>query len=129
LEEGVLLIIYLFFAEIFEKEGYSYVQRNQLTETVRLFVDSYIPDNEKKKKIKDCIDFSITNQQNEKLGPHSIEEPNEQDLKLQGQLTENDKWVHRKFVEDYFIAIANSFEPLRQKSKNFFDSIMKKGKK
>ena len=129
LEEGVLLIIYLFFSEIFEREGWSFIQQNKLTETIALFIDYYKPENQKKKKLKDCIDFSIANQQNEKLGSHSIEEPSKLDLKLQNQLAENDKWIYKKFIENYFVDIANSFEPLRQKTKSFFDSIMKKREK
>lgn len=129
LEEGVLLVIYLLYTEIFEAEGWCYLYRNKLFETVNGFLDSYSPDNDKKKKLKDCIQFSIDNYENEKIGQQFHSELEPENEKLRDNLTENDKWVYKTFVEDYFVDIANSFEPLRQKTKNFFDSIMKKGNK
>ena len=129
LEEGVLLVIYLLYSEIFEAEGWCYLYRNKLFDKVNSFLDSYTPDNDKKKELKTCIRFSRDNYENEKIsdqGPVDLELENK---RLRDKRIENDKWVHKTFVEDYFIDIANSFEPLRQKTKNFFDSIMKKGKK
>lgn len=129
LEEGVLLVIYLLFAEIFEAEGWCYLYRNKLFETVNGFVDSYAPDNDKKEALKDCIQFSRANYENEKIGDQGPVDLEPANKKLRDKRTENDKWVHKTFVEDYFAGIANSFEPNREKTKNFFDSLMKKGKK
>ncbi|BDD01405.1 hypothetical protein [Persicobacter psychrovividus] len=129
LEEGVLLVIYLLYAEIFEAEGWCYLYRNKLFDTVNSFLVSYAPDNDKKKKLKNCIQFSRDNYENEKIGDqwHGVLDPDNK--KLSDKLTENDNWVYKTFVEDYFVDIANSFKPGRQRTKNFCDSIMKKGKK
>jgi hypothetical protein len=129
LEEGVLLVIYLLYSEIFEAEGWCYLYRNKLFDTVNSFLDSYSPDNEKKKELENCILFSIKNHKNEKIEEQFGGELEPENKKLRDKLTKNDKWVYKTFIEDYFIDIANSFEPLKQKTKNFFDSILKKGKK
>ena len=120
LEEGVLLAIYLLYAEIFEAEGWCFLHRNKLFETVNSFLDSYAPDNEKKIGLKDCIQFSRDNHENEKIGDQGPVDLEPENKKLRDIRTENDKWVHKTFVEDFFVDIADSFEPLRQKTKNFF---------
>jgi hypothetical protein len=129
LEEGVLIVIYLLYAEIFEAEGWCYLYKNKLFDKVNNFLDSYSPDNEKKKELKDCIQFARENYENEKIGDQGPVDLDPENKKLRDKRTENDKWVHKIFVENYFVDIANSFEPLRQNTKNFFDSIMKKRKK
>jgi|GEM_PF-3409320 len=128
LEEGVLLIIYLFYTEIFEAEGWCFLYRSKLFDSVNSFLDAYIPDNNKKKKILDCIKFSIENYKNDKLGQQYSGKLDKENEKLQNQLVDNDKWVHRTFVEEYFIDLANSFEPLRKETKKFFKSMMKRSK-
>lgn len=129
LEEGVLLVIYLLYSEIFEAEGWCYLYRIKLFETVKGFLDSFSPDNDKQKKLKNCIQFSIENYENEEIGEQTHGDLKPENKKLRNTLTDNDKWVHKTFVEDYFADIANSFEPVRKQTKNFLDSIMKKGKK
>jgi hypothetical protein len=110
LEEGVLLVIYLLYAEIFEAEGWCYLYRNKLFDTVNSFLDSYVPDNTKKKELKDCIQFSRNNYENEMIGdqgPIDLETDNKE---LRDRRIKNEDWVHKTFVEDFFIDIANSFE-------------------
>lgn len=110
LEEGVLLIIYLFYAEIFEAEGYCFLYRNDLFEIVNKFVDLIKPDNKKKKKLIECIKFSIRNYKNDKIGEQIHLKLGPEDEKLLQIRIENDKWVYKTFVKDYFIEIANSFK-------------------
>ena len=69
LEEGSLLVIYLLYAEIFEGEGWSYLYRTNLFDTVNAFLHSYTPDNEKKKEMKARIQFSMDHYENSKLAP------------------------------------------------------------
>jgi hypothetical protein len=128
LEEGVLLVIYLLYTEIFEAEGWCFLYRNKLFDSVNRFLDSYSPDSKKKEELKEKIKFSIDNYENESIGQQNWKELESDDNQLRDKLTENDKWIHKTMVEDYFIEIANSFEPLRKKTKNFFGSIIKKGK-
>ncbi|MGE5428285.1 MAG: hypothetical protein ACM3O8_10350 [Methylococcaceae bacterium] len=129
LEEGVLLVIYLLYTEIFEAEGWCYLYRNNLFDIVNNFVNSFEPDNDKKKKMVDCIRFSIGNYKNDRIGQQYHGNLDKEDERLQKQLSENDKWVHKIFVEQYFIDIAQSFEPLRKETDNFFKSMMKRNKK
>ncbi len=129
LEEGVLVVIYLLYSEIFEAEGWCYLYKNHLFDTVNNFLDSYSPDNEKKKELKDCIQFSRDNYENEMIRENGTVDLEPENEKLRDRLTVNDKWVHKTFVEDYFVGIASSFEPQRQMTQNMFESIMKKGKK
>jgi hypothetical protein len=129
LEEGVLLVVYLLYTEIFEAEGWCYLYRNKLFDIVNSYINLFKPDNDKKRKIVDCIKFSIDNYKNDKIGQQYHDNLDKENEKLQKQLIENDKWVHKIFVEQYFIDIAQSFEPLRKETDNFFKSMMKRGKK
>ncbi|MCP4457345.1 MAG: hypothetical protein GY816_04870 [Cytophagales bacterium] len=109
LEEGVLLIIYLLYGEIFEAEGACFLNSKDLFEIVNGFVDLYNPDNKKKQKMKECLQFSIDNYRNEKISERITQELDEDDTKLLNHRIENDKWMYKTFVADYFINLAKSF--------------------
>jgi len=129
IEEGVLLTIYLFFSEIFEAEGWCFLYRHNLFEVISKTLKKYQPDNERKKKALDCIKFSLDNYGNEKLSQQFFGELNSSDKKLSEQLKNNDEWFYFEFVEKYYIDKANSFEPLKQKTKAFLDDVLKRQEK
>jgi hypothetical protein len=129
LEEGALLTIYLFFKEIYEAEGYCFLYRHDLFDTIAKTLNLYQPDNTKKKMIVEKIRFVQENYSNDRLSDQHIDKVDERTEKLRNTLTENDSWVYFEFVEKYYIDIANSFEPLRQKTKDFFESIKNGGPK
>jgi len=129
LEEGALLTIYLFFIEIFEAEGYCFLFRHNLFDTIAKTLNLYQPDNTKKKKMVDIIKFAQENYSNDKLCDQGIDKLDKQTEILRNTLNENDNWVYFEFVEKYYIDKAKSFEPLRQKTKDFFESIKNGGQK
>src|SRR5690606_42119647 len=59
LGEGVLLILYLYYKEIFEAEGLSTLFRKNLFEPINSFLSIYSPNSNNKKLLKDCVQFSI----------------------------------------------------------------------
>jgi hypothetical protein len=73
--------------------------------------------------------FAQENYSNEKLSGQCIDKLDDQTEKLRNTLTENDNWVYFEFVEKYYIDKAKSFEPLRQNTKDFFESIKNGGQK
>lgn len=123
LEEGALLTIYLFYKEIYEAEGYCFLYRHDLFDTIAKTLNLYKPDNTKKEMMVDKIKFAQENYSNGKLSDQFIDKIDDRTEKLRNTLTENDNWVYFEFVEKYYIDIANSFEPLRQQTKDFFESI------
>lgn len=127
LEEGSLLVIYLLYAEIFEGEGWCYLYRTDLFDTVHSFLHSYTPDNEKKKELKARIQFSMDQDENSKFTTpfHDDLEPGNKELRERS--IANDAWVYKTFVKDYFVDIANSFEAMRKKTKDLFDPFGKNG--
>jgi hypothetical protein len=129
LEEGSLLTIYLFFKEIYEAEGYCFLYKHNLFNTIAKTLNLYQSDNTKKKKMVDIIKFAQENYSNEKLSGQCIDKLDDQTEKLRNTLTENDNWVYFEFVEKYYIDKAKSFEPLRQNTKDFFESIKNGGQK
>jgi len=129
LEEGALLTIYLFFKEIYEAEGHCFLYRHNLFDTIAKTLNLYQPDNTKKKKMLDIIKFAQENFSNDKLSDQYIDKLDDRTEKLRNTLSENDNWVYYEFVEKYYIDIANSFESLRQKMKDFFQSIKNGGQK
>jgi hypothetical protein len=129
LEEGSLLTIYLFFKEIYEAGGYCFLYRHNLFATIAKTLNLYQPDNNKKTKMLEIIKFAQENYSNDKLSGQCIDKLNDQTEKLRNILIENDNWVYFEFIEKYYIDKANSFEPLRQKTKNFYESIKNGGQK
>ena len=129
IEEGALLTMYLFFSEIFEAEGWCFLYRHNLFETVSKTLKKYQPDNELKKKALDCIKFSSDNYGNKKLSQQYFGELDSENRKLIEQLKSNDEWFYFQFIEKYYIDKANSFEPLRQKTKAFLDDMLKRQNK
>jgi hypothetical protein len=123
LEEGALLTIYLFYKEIYEAEGYCFLYRHDLFDTIAKTLNLFKPDNTKKEMMVDKIKFAQENYSNDKLSDQFIDKIDDRTEKLRNTLTENDNWVYYEFVEKYYIDIANSFEPLRQQTKDFFESI------
>jgi hypothetical protein len=127
LEEGALLTIYLFFKEIYEAEGYCFLYRHNLFDTIAKTLNLYQPDNIKKKMMVDKINFAQENYSNDKLSNQHIDQIDDRTEKIRNTLTENDNWVYFEFVAKYYIDIANSFEPLKQKTKDFFERIKNGG--
>ena len=129
LEEGALLTIYLFFKEIYEAEGYCFLYRHNHFDTIANTLNLFQPDNTKKEMMVEKIRFVQENYSNDKLSDQYIDNIDDKTEKLRNTLTKNDKWVHYEYVEKYYIDIANSFELLRQKTKDFFERIKNGGQK
>jgi len=129
LEEGALLAIYIFFKEIYEAEGYCFLYRHNLFDIIAKTLKLYKPDSAKKEKMVDKIKFAQEHYTNDKLSDQNSGQLNPDEESLSKTFLENDNWVYFEFVEKYYIDIANSFEPLRQKSRSFFDNIKNGGQK
>ena len=123
LEEGALLTIYLYFKEIYEAEGWCFLYKHKLFETLQKMLDTYIPDKVKKRELVEKIKFIQIHYSNEKLGDQYSQKLDKEEEILRQTLTKNDEWVYYEFVEKYYMDLANSFEPLREKTKSFFDNI------
>ena len=123
LEEGALLTIYLYFKEIYEEEGWCFLYKHKLFETLQKTLDTYIPDKVKKRELVEKIKFIQIHYSNEKLGDQYSQKLDKEEEILGQTLTKNDEWVYYEFVEKYYMDLANSFEPLREKTKSFFDNI------
>ena len=124
LEEGALLTIYLLFKEIYEAEGWCFLYEHKLFDTFQKTLDQYIPNNDKKRELVERIKFIQKHYANKMLGDQYSQTLDKEAEMLRQTLTKNDEWVYYEFVERYYIDLANSFEPLRQKTKSFFDNIL-----
>lgn len=123
LEEGALLTMYLLFKEIFEAEGWCFLYRHKLFDTIQKTLDTYIAGKDKKLALVEKIKFAQKHFSNEKLSDQYVQKPGEEAEVLRQTLAKNDEWVYHEFVEKYYIDMANSFEPLKQKTKSFFDNL------
>ena len=121
LEEGALLTIYLYFKEIYEAEGYSFLHEHNLFQTFQKTIDTYIAGKGKKREMVKKIKFIQTHYLNKKLSDQYAEKLENEEAILKQTLTNNDHWVYYEFVEKYYIDRANSFGPLREKTRTFFD--------
>ena len=124
LEEGALLTIYLLFKQIYEAEGWCFLYEHKLFDTFQKTLDQYIPNNDKKRELVERIKFIQKHYANEMLGDQYSQTLDKEAEMLRQTLTKNDEWVYYEFVEKYYIDLANSFEPLRQKTNSFFDNIL-----
>ncbi len=129
LEEGALLTTYLLFKEIYEAEGWCYLYKHKLFDTISKTIETYKPDTDKKVKLLEKIKFVQNNFENEKLSDQCSHPIDKESEILRQTLIENDKWVYNEFVVKYYIDKMNSFEPMKQKTKNFFDRIKNTGRK
>lgn len=124
LEEGALLTIYLYYKEIYEAEGWSFIYKYKLFDIFQKTLDKYIPNKDKKRELVEKIKFVQTHYSNEKLSDRYLQKFDKIDEILKQTLTQNDKWVYYEFVEKYYIDISNSFGTLRQKTKVFLNNIL-----
>jgi hypothetical protein len=123
LEEGALLTIYLFYVEIFEAEGWCYLYKNNLFDTISKTIEAYKTDNIISIQMIEKIKFAHQNiDKADSFNKQSLSMQEEQFIKRQN---ENDKWVYSEYVENYYIKKANSFEKNRNKTNDFFNGLTK----
>ncbi|WP_319480972.1 hypothetical protein [uncultured Draconibacterium sp.] len=110
LEENALLTIYLLFKEIYEAEGYCYLFKHKLFDTIKQSIQRYNPDNDRKRKLVEIIVFAQDNYSNERLSDQNSDPLEKADQLLMQKLIENDNWVLNESVKKYFIDKAMSFK-------------------
>jgi|WetSurMetagenome_2_1015567.scaffolds.fasta_scaffold319423_1 hypothetical protein len=123
LEEGALLTIYLFFVEIFEAEGWCYLYRNNLFDTITKTIEAYKTDNKVSIQMIEKIKFAHQNiDKADSFNKQSLTIQEEQFIKTQN---ENDRWVYSEYVENYYVLKAKSFETNRTKTNDILDGLIK----
>lgn len=115
LEEGVLLIIYLLYMELYEAEGLSFLYQHDLFNAINEFINIYQTENLAFRKLKESILLLIDYSKQEK-----------QNSQLIRKINGNNIWIYETFVENYFRNIADSFKPLKEKTDLIFNVIKKK---
>ncbi len=124
-EDGVLLVLYLFYAQIFDCEGSFFLEQNNLYDIVNSYINAYVPSSSKNKKMKECIIFARENYNKANLIWKDDNKLTEEEKEFVIQFLDNNSWVYKIFVENYFVDLANSFESLRKATREFFESLKK----
>ena len=126
IQDGCLLIIALFFVEVFDDSGTVYIYSRQLLDKLDNALNLFQPTTDRQKSAIEKIKF---------LRQHIVDSEklsqNHPDTReLQKAIGENCEWIYKEFIEDYFWETAKSFEPNRQRStetmKQLIDNSNKK---
>ncbi|WP_247231283.1 hypothetical protein [Telluribacter sp. SYSU D00476] len=112
LEEGALLVLYLYFKEIYEAEGACFLYTKSLFKTIEKTVNLYSPDSDRKRQIINKIKFARLHCYNGRLNDQNSVQLSDEEENLRSSLLENDMWVYQEFVVKYYIDKVKSFNHL-----------------
>lgn len=125
IQDGCLLFIALFFVEIFDAEGTSYIYSKQLQDKLDNALNLFQPTTDKQKAAVDKIKFLRKHIANDGLF-HRLKPDNEQ-LEIEKTITEHCIWIYKEFVENYFWETAKAFETNRRNTTTITEQLIKRG--
>jgi hypothetical protein len=119
LEENALLTIYLFYLSILEEAGFCYIFKDNLYQEIERLLLKYTPNSIAKKKLSDSIHLIKDNYANKKIRHNWIGDLTEKEKAILNEINDNDKWIHKELVQNYFINKTKSFDEIKKDTKTF----------
>jgi hypothetical protein len=108
LEDGILLIIALFYIEIYDDEGNSYLNSNKLHGVVENILNKYEPRNIRNIVTLEKIKYLQTNCFDEKIiGSRNIDE---ESTLIQNEIGACNQWLYDELVINYFRGLINYYD-------------------
>ena len=108
LEDGILLIIALFYVEIYDDEGSSYLYSNNLHEVVRKALHSYQPKQEKNMITLEKIKYLESHCINEAVLRRI--EPTEESLNIEKEIQVCSHWIYDELVINHYREIIYYYD-------------------
>ena len=121
IHDGCLLIIALFFVEIYDDNGGSYIYANELFELLDNALNLFQPTTERQRIIVEKIKYLRKYAEDEKILRRI--KPDEPSLVIEAEIGRSNQYIYDELIEKYYWDTANSFEKLRQQSEEQFKKI------
>lgn len=121
--DGCLLIIALFYIEVYDDDGNAYIFENKLIDKLEYALKMFKPMNSSQKEAVEKIQF-LGRYINDKRVLR-YETPNENSIEIEREIQKCNDWLYQKFIEEYFIKIAASFQIEKEKAKERMKQIIK----
>ena len=127
IQNGCLLIIALFFVEIYDDNGGSYIYANELFELLDNALNLFQPTTERQRIIVEKIKYLRKYAEDEKILRRI--EPDETSLIIEEEIGRCNEYLYDELIEKYYWETAKSFEIFRQQSAEQHKRIMANQKK
>ena len=121
IQDGCLLIISLFFVEIYDDNGGCYIYANKLFDTLNNALNLFQPTTETQRIIVEKIKYLRKYAEDEKILRRI--NPDEPSLVIEAEIGRSNQYIYDELIEKYYWDTANSFEKLRQQSEEQFKKI------
>ena len=121
IQDGCLLIISLFFVEIYDDNGGCYIYANKLFDTLNNALNLFQPTTERQRIIVEKIKYLRKYAEDEKILRRI--NPDEPSLVIEAEIGRSNQYIYDELIEKYYWDTANSFEKLRQQSEEQFKKI------
>ncbi|MBA3674868.1 MAG: hypothetical protein H0W75_07915 [Chitinophagaceae bacterium] len=126
IQDGCLLIIALFFIEVYDDNGSSYIYTNQLRTKLDDSLNLFQPTTDRQKASIEKIKFLGKYIDNDKVLRR--ENPDEKSIKIEEEIGQCNQFLYKEFIENYFWETAKAFETNRLDAKERMKNIMDKQK-
>lgn len=124
IQDGCLLILFLFFLEIYDDEGTIYIYKDYLWKKIIETLNLFASTTERQKKIIEGIKFLEKHKENSQVQFAKIGEEPSATAKSLGEINE---WVYKEFVENYFWKTARAFETNKSKTTTMMAKLLNRG--
>lgn len=122
IQEGCLLILALFFIEIYDDNGSSYIYSNQLFKQLDIALNYFKPNTNRQKIVVDKIKYLRKYSEDEKVLRRL--EPDENSIEIEKEIENCNKFIYQELIESYYWDKAKSFEVSRQQSADEMKFVM-----
>ena len=127
IQDGCLLIISLFFIEIYDDNGGCYIYANKLFDFLDNALNLFQPATERQRIIVEKIKYLSKYAEDEKVLRRI--EPDETSLIIEEEIGRCNEYLYDELIEKYYWETAKSFEIFRQQSAEQHKRIMANQKK
>ena len=122
IQDGCLLILALFYVEIYDDCGSSYIYSNQLNNKLDSALNSFKPVTDRQKIVVEKIQFLRKYSEDDKVLRRV--DPDENSLKIEKEIQDCNEFLYKELIENYYWETAKSFEILRKESAEQMKRIM-----
>lgn len=124
IQDGCLLILFLFFVEIYDDEGIVYIYKDHLWKKIIETLNFFVPTTKRQKKIIEGIKILEKHKETPQVQFTKIGEEPSVTAKLLGEINE---WVYKEFIENYYWETAKSFGTNKIKTVTMRSQLLNRG--
>ena len=122
IQDGCLLILALFFVEIYDDNGSSYIYSNQLYNQLDKALNSFKPITDRQKIVVEKIKYLRRYSEDDKVLRRI--EPDDNSIKIEKEIEDCNQFLYKELIENYYWDTAKSFEIFRKQSAEQMKRIM-----